>query len=395
MAKDASAAHGAIIKRVDALAGQIAAINKSIFGKPETCYQETFASGLLREKLAAEGFSVKAPVAGLATAFIASRKGGGGKGPVVALLAEYDALPGIGHACGHSLIAATAFGAAAAIAQAVPDHPGTLMVIGTPAEEGGGGKVKMIEKGVFKGVDAAIMIHPSNKTRVIARMFAVTELIFTFTGKAAHAAAFPHKGVNALDAGVLFYNAVSSLRQQLKEEARVHGIFTHGGDAPNIIPEKVVMHFYVRALDKDYFRQVIHQVTQCANGAAQAAGCGLKIDQRGHTYEPFYPNRAMGRAFREHLKSLGVREDPYGETEEIGSSDIGNLSQQTPTLHPEYAAGGKEDINHSRDFLKAVVSKKAAANALAMTKAMALTEYGLLCDPKLMAEAKREFKEGR
>jgi len=393
MGQDKSAAQE-IIRQVDILAGRIGAVNKSIFDKPETCYQEAFACGLLRKELAAEGFSVKAPVAGLDTAFVAVHKGSG-KGPTVALLAEYDALPGIGHACGHSLIAATAFGAATAIRRAAPRHPGTLMVIGTPAEEGGGGKVKMIAKGAFKGVDAAIMIHPSNKTRVIARMFAVTELTFTFTGKAAHAAAFPYKGVNALDAGVLFYNAVSALRQQLKEEARVHGIFTHGGDAPNIIPERVVMHFYVRALDRGYFRRVIEQVTQCAQGAAAAAGCKVKIEQRGHTYEPFYPNRAMGRMFLEHMGAVGIKDDGFAEAEEIGSSDIGNLSQELPTLHPEYAAGGKEDINHSRAFLKAVMSKKAAQNALAMTKAMALTVHSLLTEPELMARVKREFAETR
>lgn len=392
MTRDNNAAKAAIARQTQNLAGEMARINKALFEKPELCYQETFAAGLLCEKLTGEGFVVRAPLAGLSTAFAASRKGTGGKGPKIALIAEYDALPQIGHACGHSLIAATAFGAAAAIARATPDHPGTLMVIGTPAEEGGGGKVKMIEEGVFKGVDAAIMVHPSNKTRVVARMFAVTEQVFTFTGKAAHAAAFPYKGVNALDAGVLFYNAVSTMRQQLKEEARVHGIFTHGGDAPNIIPERVEMAFYIRALDRDYFREVIAKVRQCAQGAAKAAGCKVTIKQRGMVYEPFYPSHPMGRAFRENMAIIRAKEDGFSETEEIGSSDIGNLSQVVPSLHPEYAIGGVEDINHSRNFLAAVMSKKGAVAAMDMTKAMAMTVYDLLVNPRLMAETKRAFK---
>jgi len=387
-----------IAQEAEKLSGEISGINRAIFDKPEVCYQETFAAALLQEKLVAEGFSVKSPVAGLPTAFVATRKGSGAKdagakAPTVALIAEYDALPQIGHACGHSLIAATAFAAAAAIVRAAPDFPGTLQVIGTPAEEGGGGKVRMIEAGVFRNVDAAIMTHPSNKTRVVARMFAVTELFFTFTGKAAHAAAFPYKGVNALDAGVLFYNAVSSMRQQLKEEARVHGIFTHGGDAPNIIPEKVEMAFYIRALDREYFQEVIARVRQCAQGAAKSAGCKVSIKQRGMVYDPFYPSYPMGQAFRANMAAINAPEDDFSETEEIGSSDIGNLSQVVPSLHPEYAIGGREDINHSRNFLEAVISKKGHAAALAMTKAMAMTVYDLLTDPQLMAETRRAFKK--
>lgn len=380
-----------ITQAVGAVACDMLDINRRIFDRPELCYQEKFARQELGDYLSSRGFTVTTPKGWPPTSFIARH--GKAISPAVAILAEYDALPHIGHACGHSMIAAAGCGAATAIVKAVPDHPGSLLVIGTPAEEGGGGKIKMLAKGAFKGVDAAIMIHPSNKTRAVARMYAIAEITFEFRGKAAHAAAFPDKGVNALDAGVLFYNAVSALRQQLKAEARVHGIFTHGGDAPNIIPERVEMKFYVRALDYGYFREVERKVIECAHGSARAAGCKLKIKKREAEYAPFYPNYPMGRVFRENMKTLGIVEDSFSETEEIGSSDIGNLSQALPTLHPEFRVGDSGAINHSRDFLTAVVSKNGTDAMIAMTKAMALTVYDLLTRPDLMAEVKKEFKQ--
>ncbi len=383
-----------ICKAVDDLAGRIIALNKSIFDNPETCFKERESVKLITSELRADSFEITAPFAGVKTAFKAVSRGKRAR-PKIALIAEYDALPELGHACGHSMIAASAFGAAVAIKRAVGDHPGELLVIGTPAEEGGGGKIKMIKNNGFKGVDAALMAHPSNKTRVVARMYAISHLQLTFLGKAAHAAAFPDKGVNALDAGVLFYNGISAMRQQLNGEARIHGIFTRGGDAPNIIPEKIVMDFYVRALDRKYFEALIKKVAQCARGAAKAVGCKVKIKKIGHTYDPFYPSYPIGNAFRANMKTLNIAEDRFGETEEIGSSDIGALSLVTPTLHPEYAVGKKTDINHSRDFLKAVVSPRGAGAMLAMTKALAMTTYDLLTDAKLLSEARGMFLEQR
>ena len=384
-----------ICAAVDELAGRIVALNKSIFDNPETCYEEREAVKLITDELRSESFEITAPFAGVKTAFKAASRGGKAAKPKIALIAEYDALPEIGHACGHSMIAASAFGAAAAIKRAVCDHPGELLVIGTPAEEGGGGKIKIIKNKGFNGVDAALMTHPSNKTRVVSRMYAISHLEFTFLGKAAHAAAFPEQGVNALDAGVLFYNGVSAMRQQLSDEARIHGIFTHGGDAPNIIPEKVVMDFYVRSLDREYFETLIKKVTGCARGAAKAAGCKVKIKKVGHTYDPFYPIYPIGKAFQANMKTLGIAEEKFGETEEIGSSDIGNLSLVAPALHPEYAVGEKTDINHSRDFLKAVMSPKGIGAMLSMTKALAMTAYDLLTDEKLLSEARDQFLRQR
>lgn len=381
-----------IVNEVNQKVSELSSINKSIFDNPEINYKEKFATGYLSEYLASKGFAITKNVAGLPTAFEALAKGKG-RGPVIAIIAEYDALPGIGHACGHSMIAASSCVAATAIKAAAPSFPGTLKVIGTPAEEGGGGKVVMIKKNAFKGVDAAIMVHPSNKTRVAARMYAVTEIEFTFLGKASHAAAFPDQGVNALDAGVLFYNALSAMRQQMKDEARVHGIFASGGEAPNIIPEKIVMRYYIRALHVPYFNELKERVIECARGAAKAAGCKVKLKTCGHTYLPFYPNYPMAEAFRANMPVAGIKEGFYNETDEIGSSDIGNLSQEVPTLHPEYAIGGKDDINHSRNFLSAVMSKKGEKAMISMTRAMALTVYDLLTDRVLVKRVKADFKK--
>ncbi len=375
---------------VDSIADRIIATHRLIFNHPETCFNERFAAEKLTSWLRDEGFEIKKPYAGLATAFLALHKTASND-PKVALIAEYDALPHLGHACGHSLIAASAAGAAVALKQVAPGHPGSLLVIGTPAEEGGGGKVKMISEKAFEGVDAALMAHPSNKTRVISRMYAINELEFTFTGKAAHAAAFPEQGINALDAGVLFYNAVAVMRQQMRDGARVHGIFTHGGDAPNIIPEKVVMNFYVRALDRDYFMELTEKIKNAARGCAKSAGCKVSIKRKGSAYDPFYPNYPMGEAFRKNMELLKIEEDGFGQTEEIGSSDIGNLSQVIPTIHPEYAVGGRDDINHSRKFLEAVTSSKGERAMISMTKTLALTVHDLLFDASLIKRVKAGF----
>ena len=387
---NADAVKRKIIAEIDQKKPDLSKINKDIFENPEINYEEKFAARYLAEYLESNGFSIKKNIAGLSTAFEATRKGKGA-GPVIAIIAEYDALPGIGHACGHSMIAASSCVAAAAIRAVAPNFPGTLKVIGTPAEEGGGGKVVMIKKKIFDGIDAAIMTHPSNKTRVACRMYAVSDIEFTFTGKASHAAAFPDQGINALDAGVMFYNAVSALRQQMKDEARVHGIFTMGGEAPNIIPEKIVMRYYVRALHVSYFNEIKKRVIECAKGAAKATGCKVRVKSCGHTYLPFYPNYPMAEAFRANMPMAGIKEESFSETEEIGSSDIGNLSQVIPTLHPEYAIGGLDDINHSRNFLSAVMSKKGEKAMTSMTRAMALTVYDLLADRALMKRVKADF----
>ncbi|MBI3814266.1 MAG: M20 family metallopeptidase [Nitrospinae bacterium] len=381
----------AVIKEIDRLNPEIVKLSRLIHSKPELAYKEFFASDTLTSFLKNHGFKIERGIGGLPTAFTASAAGRI-KAPAVAFIAEYDALPKLGHACGHNMIGAISAGAAAALRNLALDSAGRIIVIGTPAEEGGGGKIKLIEKGVFNGIDIALMAHPSNKTRVIGRMLAVVDITFTFIGKSSHASSFPYEGINALDGVILTYNNINALRQQLKEDVRIHGIITEGGQAPNIIPDRAAARFYVRTLDMKYFKEVLEKVKDCARGAAKAARCRLRIDTGKFAYHPFKPNYTLSGIFRENMKSIGIKEDLIGERDGMGSSDIGNLSQVIPTIHPEFAIGKMNVVNHSPEFARAAVSKFGTDMMIKMTKAAAMTALDVFCYPEKVKEIKREFK---
>src|SRR5437868_3833297 len=271
---------------VDRLASDLETLSRQIHDHPELGYQEVKAATWLTEFLDKHGFKLERGVAGVDTAFRATIETG--EGPTIAILCEYDALPGIGHACGHNVIAAAGVGAGAGLA-AVRDRlpKGRIQVVGTPAEEGGGGKVRLIKGGVFRDVDAAMMVHGFDRWVAHFDLLGIIRVGFEFTGKAAHASADPWEGVNALDAAVQTYNNVAMLRQQVRPDARIHGIITHGGAAPNIIPEFAAATFYVRSLDIDAMWRLEKRVIQCAEGAARATGCELKvIEHRDTAYEP-------------------------------------------------------------------------------------------------------------
>ncbi|GMT41737.1 MAG: hydrolase [bacterium] len=381
----------ALIKReVTRLAPEITGISRRIFETPELCFKEKFAAGFLAAALEKEGFKIKRGKRKLHTAFKATWKGKKNK-PVIAILSEYDALPEIGHACGHNMIAASAFGAAVAVKRTLGQGCGTINVIGTPAEEGGGGKLLMIKEGWFKDCDAALMVHPSTLNRSVARMLAVMELDFHFYGKASHAAAHPEKGINALDGVIALFSNISAARQQMPDFSRVHGIITKGGDAPNIIPERASAKFMVRALTMPEFKTMLKKVTDCARGAALSTGCRLKIVKNPLVYHPFEPNRTLGSIFSRFMQKAGLKESSVSETHGMGSSDIGNLSLVVPSLHPEYGVGGGA-VNHSRDFLKAVVSKHGEANMIKAVTALAATVAELFNNRFAIRQVEKEFK---
>lgn len=381
----------AIIEEINRLKSKLIRISRAIHSKPELAYREFFAAEILTSFLKYYGFKIEKGAGGLPTSFRASA-GGGKKGALIAFIAEYDALPEIGHACGHNMIGTISVGAAIALKNTGLDKRGKVIVIGTPAEEGGGGKIKLIEKGVFRDIDMAFLIHPSNKTRVIGRMLAVVDITFTFIGKSSHAASFPYEGINALDGVILTYNNINALRQQLKEDVRIHGIILEGGKAPNIIPDRASAKFYVRSLNMKYFKDVIEKVKNCARGAAKATGCKLKIDTGKFVYQPFKPNYTMAGIFRDNMKLLGIKEDNIGETEGMGSSDIGNLSQVIPAIHPEFAIGKKNVVNHSPEFARAAVSKFGAENMIKMTKVLAMTAADIFYSPEKREAIAREFR---
>src|SRR5215470_11529312 len=298
-----------IAEAVDQLGDELDALSRRIHDNPELGYHEVKAAAWLTEFLDARGFKVERGIAGVETAFRATIDNG--DGPTIAILCEYDALPGIGHACGHNVIATSGAGAGAALALVKADLPrGRVQVIGTPAEEGGGGKVRLIKGGVFEHVDCAMMIHGFDRTILHQDLLGIVSVTFEYTGKAAHASVDPWVGVNALDACIQTFNAISMLRQQMRPECRIHGIITNGGAAANVIPEYAASTFLVRAPRIDTMWELHRRVVACAEGAAKAAGVGLKMSQPENVYEPLSSSWVMLDLFAANMTTTGLVEDP-------------------------------------------------------------------------------------
>src|SRR6058998_918518 len=379
---------------IDRLGDDLEKLSRRINDNHELGYQEVQAAAWLTDFLAGQGFKVERAVAGVETAFRATLETG--EGPTIAILCEYDALPAIGHACGHNAIATAGVGAGAGLAAVRHQLPkGRIHVIGTPAEEGGGGKVKLIRAGVFEDVDAAMMVHGFDQWVGHMDLLGIVRVGFEFTGKASHAAADPWDGVNALDAAIQTYNSVSMLRQQLRPDARIHGIITHGGAAPNIIPEFAAATFYVRSLNLDYMWELQKRVIKCAEGAAKATGCELRVvEHRDTVYQPMKRNATLLEAFRANLRTFGVSESPELK-DRLGSSDIGNVSQVIPAIQPMVKIAPDGTPIHSRAFEAAAKSALAREGMLTAAKAMALTALDLLADPSLVGKAQAEFRAAR
>ncbi len=383
----------AIGRAVDGLAGELESLSHQIHANPELGYQEVKAAGWLTEFLTAKGFKVEKGVAGVETAFRATIETG--EGPTIAILCEYDALPGIGHACGHNVIASSGAGAGAALAAVLGQLPkGRIQVIGTPAEEGGGGKIKLIEGGVFKDVDSALMIHGCDRSILHQDLLGNVHVNFDFTGRAAHAAASPWEGINALDAVIQTFNAINALRQQVRPDVRIHGIITNGGAAPNIIPESASATFVVRAATLDYMWEVYRKVVACAEGAARATGAQLRAVQLPTVYEPLRKNDTLLGVFKVNLERLGVIPEPSIPTP-LGSSDIGNVSQVLPAIQPYIQIAERGIPFHTRAFGEAAVTPLARQGLVTAAKAMAMTAADLLADPALVRRAKDEFAASR
>ena len=374
---------------VDRLTPDLLALSRFLHANPELAYEEHKAVERLTAVLEQRGFTVARAVAGLPTAFTA-RTGSGG--PRVAFLAEYDALPGLGHACGHNLIGTASLGAALAAKAILDQAPGEILLVGCPAEEKGGGKIPLVASGTFAGVDAAMLVHPSNRTEMVKLALGMREVTVEFFGKASHAAASPEQGINALDAVVLSYTAISALRQQVRSDARIHGIITHGGQAPNIIPEYAAARFYVRALDLAYLEDLYLRVISCFEAAGQATGCRAKINTVGRDYHPYKPNYALAELFRRNLESLGEVVDQGPVDREMGSTDVGNVSQAVPTIQPMIQISPREVTCHMAAFAEAAISDAGHRGMLLAAKAMAMTAADLWLEPGALERVTAEFR---
>lgn len=382
--------HRIIQDEVDLLAGDLIELSHRIHANPEIGLQEEKASAWCAAFLRAHGFSVTAPVAGLATAFRATR--GSGR-PRLAFLAEYDALPGVGHACGHNIIGASAVGAGIALAEALGKAglEATVHVDGTPAEETVGGKIPFVQQGLYREVDAALSMHPDTRNSVGGTCLAVKGLIFSFHGKAAHAAAEPEKGINALDAVIQTFNNINSLRQHVRPDVRIHGIITAGGRASNIVPDFAQADFSVRSADLGYFEEVVEKVRRCARAAALATGATLEIVEEP-TFEPTKDNRTLDRLALEVLAELGLQAEDAAGRCQPASTDFGNVSRVVPAVALSLKAAPAGTVCHHPDFARAAVSPEGDACLLNAAKAMAMIGAHLVLRPTVLKEAWSEFR---
>lgn len=388
---DAEKLKAEAVSEVDHRRQQLSELSLKIHANPETAFQEEKAVGWLTDYLKGNGFSIESGICGLTTAFRASY--GQGK-PAIAILAEYDALPKLGHACGHNLIATSAVGAAVAAKLAVDRFGGSILVIGTPGEEMYGGKVFMVNRGAFDGVDMAMMVHPAGLNTATTRFLACQTLEVEFFGKAAHAAARPEAGINALEAMLQSFAAINSLRQHIKDSARIHGIITDGGEAANIVPAHSAGHFIVRAEDDVYLDELKERVINCFIGAATATGARLEYKWAEIRYAPLRSNLALARLFRRNLQSLGRRVHLFNPRIGIGSSDIGNVSQILPSIHPLIAIAPARVVTHSPQFAETAASETGTRGLLDAAKALAMTVVDLVADSGTVSRVKAEFNRG-
>jgi len=371
---------------IDEQAAAIIWAARTIGQNPEPGFEEFQASRLLADQLEQAGFAVERGVGSLTTAFRAVK--GSGR-PNIALLCEYDALPELGHACGHNLIGAASVGAAAALASVLKTVGGTVTVLGAPGEETGGGKTILVSEGALRDIDAALMFHPSNENVIMSTSNALDALEFTFAGRTAHAAGAPEKGINALDGVIQLFNGINALRPMFKDSVRIHGVITDGGKAANIVPDRAAAQFYVRAAQRSYLDTVVARVVAAARGAAQMTGTEVRWRNYEYSNDNMIPSASLATVWADNLRSLGIQHwQEYRESR--GSSDMGNVSQVVPSLHPYLAV--KPDITaHTEEFAQACLGHEGFQTAVLAAKLLAATVYDLLTEPACLAKATEEL----
>lgn len=375
---------------VEAARDEIVDLSHRIHADPEPAYEEVHAAAWVAEILTRHGFDVQAPAGSLATAVRAVKRGGrGGDGPRIGILAEYDALPGLGHGCGHNTMAASGVGAAIALAAIADELSGEIVFLGCPAEERGSGKKQMIEDGLFEGLDAALLYHPCDRSHVYSWPLASEDVDVVFTGLQAHASSDPWKGKNALDAMVLLFSSVGLWRQQLLPTARVHGIIQEGGTAANIIPDHTRAWFMLRSTEQDYYDVMKTQFSAMCEAAAIATGTTVQVAYSGGA-TTMNNNRVLGGLFTANMNAYGI--DEMGDDLNAGSTDMGNVSWVCPTIHPDLSIAPEGTAGHSIEFRDAAVTPRADEVTLLAATLVAQTACDLFADPALVEAAWREFR---
>ncbi len=386
---------GRIDTEVDRLADVLIDISHRIHERPELAFEEHHAHDTLTDVLETEGLAVERSAYGLDTAFVARA---GTEGPTVVVCCEYDALPGLGHACGHNIIAAAGLGAGLAAAAVAADAGGRVLILGTPGEEGGGGKQLMIDAGALEGVDAAVMVHPAGADLRTMDSLAIQRVTVTYSGHAAHAAAAPERGRNALDAAVLGYVNVAALRQHIGAAERIHGIFLEAGDAANIVPDRTRAQWYVRSPTKEGLDALRDRVTACLAAGADAAGCTMDMDW----YEPAYDELVGLDSFDDlYVANAGrvgrtpARPGDPGVAPVLGSTDMGNVSQHVPSIHPMIAVSPPDVAIHTKAFVGHARGPEGDRAVLDGARSLAATVADLWLDPDALARVQADFADRR
>lgn len=365
-------------------------LSEYIYANPEMGHEEFLSSKAHVELLRQHGFEVEYPYLGIGTAFRAVYKGKTA-GPTIAYLSEYDALPGIGHGCGHNLLGATDTGAGIALSKLVDEAGGTVIVLGTPAEETNGDKVTMSDAGTFDDVDVAFCTHPSDGYYASGTSMAMEAIEFRFYGQTSHAAASPYEGNNALDACINFFNNVSSLRQQIHPSARVHGVIKEGGEAANVIPDYTRAEFYVRAMDMPYLNELREKVIRCAEAGALAADCRMEWGHYEAAYKNLITNETLSSLYNENMKSLGI-DMITEERDSMGSMDMGNVSQVVPAINPYFEiTNGKSVSGHTTEFRECTLTEEAYKAMDKTIAGLTYTALDLIGNPDKLNKVKEEF----
>lgn len=374
------------------LRDELTTLSDFIFENPELGHQEHKSSAAHIALLEKHGFNIETPYAGFETAFRATFDSGIA-GPTIAYLSEYDALPSIGHGCGHNMLGTVDTGAGIALSKVIHEIGGRVVVLGTPAEETTGTKVDMANTGVFDDIDVAMCTHPSDENTMSGTSMAIHPIAFEFFGKPAHAAEAPEAGINALDAMLNLFNNINSLRQEMKSSARVHGIITHGGDAANVIPEYTRAEFYVRALDTPYMEELSEKIINCAKAAALASGCTMKHHDFENIYKDMITNEALSATYNQNASDMGIEMVPE-KLGENGSIDMGDVSHVVPSIHSYYSiTNGKRVIGHTPEFRDCTQTPFAYDMMMKVVESLARTGYDVITQDNLLADINAEFNQ--
>ncbi|WP_117169905.1 M20 family metallopeptidase [Paraliobacillus sediminis] len=374
---------------LDAFKDKLIEMSDYLYHHPELGSQEYQSMKLLVEFLQSHNFEVETGLVDRETSFKAvydSNK----PGPTIAFMSEYDALPGVGHGCGHNMIATMGVGAGVTLSKVINETGGKVVVLGTPAEETNGAKVPMTNEGIFDDVDIAMMVHPGDVSSKSGHSLAMDAIQFSYYGKTSHAAAAPEKGINALDSVIQLFNGINALRQHVRSDVRIHGVITEGGVAANVVPDKATAQFYVRAKDRAYLNEVVEKVKNIAEGAASMTGATVEISNYELSYDDMHTNETLSALFTENLYAAGeTKVNPANAS--YGSIDMGNVSQVVPAIHPYIGFDHPGLIAHTTEFADKTITEKGHTVIVRGALALAMTGYDIVADEMLLEKINKEF----